>query len=178
MKATPRLRPSHRRYSAFTLVESVIAIGIFAFVIVGILGLFPAGMRRQAESGAEVRARIIAESIFESIKASDTLQNSKIPIEIGSGNLQFGNFIQGRLLGFGQDGTGINYVWPAGSTADWESGNVPPNQDITTKARILATPVNGTPNLYRVTAEIGSPANLPSAVRKTFSFTSYFFSPP
>ena len=30
---------------AFSLVEVVIAIGLFAFVIVGILGLFPAALR-------------------------------------------------------------------------------------------------------------------------------------
>lgn len=164
--------------SAFSLVECVVAIGIFAFVIVGIIGLFPAGMRRQAESGAEARARIIAESIFEAIKASDSLQNSKIPIEIGSPNLQFANFIQGKLIGFGQDGTGVNYVWPGSSTSDWDSASIPNNQNITTKARVLAVPHPVIPNLYQVTVDVGAPANLPASARKTFSFSTLFYSPP
>jgi uncharacterized protein (TIGR02598 family) len=178
MKHTPAPKLLIQQKSAFTLVETVVAIGIFSFVIVGILGLFPAGMRRQAESGAEARARIIAESVFETIKVSDSLQNSKIPVEVGTPNLQFRNHIQGTLLGFAQDGTGINYAWPSGSTSDWGNGNVPANQNITTKARVLSTLVPDNPNLYQVTVDVGTPANLPERAMQVYRFTTFVHSPP
>ncbi len=169
MKKNPR---KNHHLGAFSLIETVVAIGIFSFVIVGIIGLFPAGMRRQSEAAAETRARIIAESIFDCIKASDSLANCKIPVEIGTPNLQFRNHIQGTLLGFGQDGTGINYAWDSGSLGDWDSANIPANQNITTKARVRAVAVPNMPNLYTVTVDVGTPANLPATVRKTFSFTT------
>jgi type II secretory pathway pseudopilin PulG len=164
--------------SAFSLVECVVAMGIFAFVIVGIIGLFPAGMRRQADSIAETRAKIIAESIFSAMKASENLKNSKVPIEIGSPNLQFADYTQGKLIGFGQDGTGVNYVWPGTAINEWDTGSVPPNQDITTKARVLSSPHPTIPNLYQVTVDVGSPANLPAPARKVFTFSTLVYSPP
>lgn len=165
---------------AFSLIESVVAIGIFSFVIVGILGLFPAGVQRQADSAAEARARIIAESIFSAINASDSLTDAKIPPEVAEDAryLQRRDYTQGALIGFSQDGTGVNYVWPAGSLSDWTSGNTPSGQDITIKARVQAVPVPDNPNLYQVTVDVGLPANLPESARKVFSFTSMVFSPP
>jgi type II secretory pathway pseudopilin PulG len=162
----------------FSLIETVVALGIFSFVIVGILGLFPAGIKRQAESGAEARARIIAESIFETMRASDSLDNCKIPIEVGQPNLQFRNHITGTILGFGQDGTGVNYAWPSGNLSDWDSENVPPGQNITTKALVSAIPDPNTPNLYQVTVDVGTPAELPASARQVFSFTTLAYFPP
>jgi type II secretory pathway pseudopilin PulG len=180
MKSNFESPPSaRRRKRAFSLVETVVAIGIFSFVIVGILGLFPAGMKRQAEARAEARARIIAESIFECIKASESLANSKIPSEIENPyGLQSRSHLQGTLLGYAQDGTSINYLWPPGSTSDWANGNIPANQSITTKARIQVTPVPDNPNLYQVTVDVGSPANLPENAMQIFSFTTLVYSPP
>jgi type II secretory pathway pseudopilin PulG len=165
---------------AFSLIESVVAIGIFAFVIVGILGLFPAGVQRQADAAAEARARIIAESIFSAINASDSLTDSKLPPEVAedASRLKRSDHTRGTLIGFSQDGTAVNYVWPVGSLSDWVSGNTPNGQDITIKARIQAVPVPDNPNLYQVTVDVGSPANLPESARKAFSFTSMVFSPP
>ena len=56
MKPLPPIQPP----GGFSLVEVTIAIGIFAFVIVGILGLLPAGMRLRADSAADTRAVLIA----------------------------------------------------------------------------------------------------------------------
>lgn len=164
----------------FSLVETVVAIGIFSFVIVGILGLFPAGVRRQAESANEARARIIAESIFQAIRASDYITDAKIPAEVdpNATGFQRRDHTQGSLIGFSQDGTAVNYVWPGGSISDWENGNTPNNQNITIKARVQAVPVPDMPNLYQVTVDVGSPANLPASARKVFSFNSMVYSPP
>jgi type II secretory pathway pseudopilin PulG len=59
-----------RKIEAFSLVEVTIAIGIFAFVIVGIIGLFPTALRMQAESSVETRASMIAQQLFDSVDLS------------------------------------------------------------------------------------------------------------
>lgn len=56
-----------REIDAFSLVEVTIAIGIFAFVIVGIIGLFPTALRMQSESSVETRASMIAQQLFDSV---------------------------------------------------------------------------------------------------------------
>jgi hypothetical protein len=56
-----------RKIEAFSLVEVTIAIGIFAFVIVGIIGLFPTALRMQSESSVETRASMIAQQVFDSV---------------------------------------------------------------------------------------------------------------
>jgi uncharacterized protein (TIGR02598 family) len=162
---------------AFTLVESVIAIGIFAFVIVGIIGLFPAGMKRQADAGAEARARVIAESIFEGIKASDFITEVRLPQQVDSKGdpLPKADITDGVLLGFSVDGTSVNYIWRDGVSA-WDSGNnAPPEQNITTKARVQAVKVPEKPDLYQVIVDVGSPADLPADSMTVFTFTSYAY---
>lgn len=55
---------------AFSLVEVTIAIGIFAFVIVGIIGLFPTALKMQSKSAVETRSSMIAQQVFDAIDAS------------------------------------------------------------------------------------------------------------
>ena len=57
----------------FSLVEVTISIGIFAFVIVGIIGMLPAGMRMRAESAAETRGVLISEELFAAVRAATNL---------------------------------------------------------------------------------------------------------
>jgi type II secretory pathway pseudopilin PulG len=180
MKTTPPISRPFSSSRAFTLIESVIAIGIFAFVIVGILGLFPAGMKRRADAGAEARARIIAESIFEAIKASDSPERVKLPqaVKAEDGRLPVFNFniTKNKLVGFSQDGTALNWAWPDGNISPWETGENEEGNDITTKALISTKKEKG--NLYRVTVRVGTPASLPAKNMTIFSFTSYALFPP
>lgn len=62
--------PRKNDEDAFSLVEVAIAIGIFAFVIVGILGLFPTALRIQSESAVETRASMIAQQLFDAVDLS------------------------------------------------------------------------------------------------------------
>ena len=50
--------------AGFSLVEVTVAIGIFAFVVVGVLGLLPTALRMRAESAQETRAVMIATGAF------------------------------------------------------------------------------------------------------------------
>jgi hypothetical protein len=57
-----RLR--HSKFAAFSLVEVVLALGIFSFAIVAILGLFTVGLQTSRESDQEIRAADLTSSLF------------------------------------------------------------------------------------------------------------------
>ena len=57
------------------MVEVTVAIGIFAFVVVAILGLFPAALRLRTDSALETRAVMIANELFASVRASTNISN-------------------------------------------------------------------------------------------------------
>jgi len=54
---------------AFSLIEVVLAIGIIAFAIVGIIGLMPVALKTSQVSQRETRATFIAQSIFNDLRA-------------------------------------------------------------------------------------------------------------
>jgi uncharacterized protein (TIGR02598 family) len=62
------------KWSGFSLVEVVLAIGVIAFAIVAILGMFPVGLQTSHSSQDETRAAQIAQDILTSI-ASQVLGN-------------------------------------------------------------------------------------------------------
>jgi len=54
--------------SAFSLIEIAVSLGIFAFAIVGIMGLFPAALQQSAESSALTRGSFIANAILAELR--------------------------------------------------------------------------------------------------------------
>lgn len=57
--------------SAFTLIEVVLAVGIFSFAIVGILGLFPLAMSSAQQSQMTTVATQIARTITSDLNAAE-----------------------------------------------------------------------------------------------------------
>jgi uncharacterized protein (TIGR02598 family) len=77
----PALHSGTRR--GFSLVETVIALGIFVFCIVGIVGLMPVGLNAVRGVSNENNAIHIASSIqgiWEVASANSTLTNSRFPV--------------------------------------------------------------------------------------------------
>jgi uncharacterized protein (TIGR02598 family) len=79
------MMPNHaREYSrAFSLVETVIALGIFVFCIVGIVGLMPVGLNSVRSVSNENNAIHIAssiEGIWEVAPANSTLSHARFPV--------------------------------------------------------------------------------------------------
>ncbi|HEY8966749.1 MAG TPA: hypothetical protein VIM58_09910, partial [Candidatus Methylacidiphilales bacterium] len=56
--------------SAFSLVEVMIALAIGVFVLVGIMGLFTAGLQTNHQSEAEIQAANLASLILSSRRAA------------------------------------------------------------------------------------------------------------
>lgn len=165
-------------YAGFSLVEVTIAIGIFAFIVVGILGLFPAALRQRTEAAVETRAVLIAQQVFGGVAATGAVTNALSADysikwdEPKSPSLR--NLADGLVLGFAQNGTTVNHIFSA--TNSWASTDVgPPEQNITTKALVVAS--NVAPNLYSVVVEVGYPANLPADKRRLQRFYSLVYAP-
>jgi type II secretory pathway pseudopilin PulG len=180
--------------AAFSLVEVVIAIGIFSFVIVGIFGLLPAALKLREDSSQDTHAVLVAEEIFSSVRSSESIRNVTLRDGPGLGpqnnvypgaNLTTGNLVLGypsqTTVPFGlwhsSRGNDPDGLWETGDLPDWAVRN-----GIATLAKISAQPIpppTGTsPTLYQIKVEVRSPASLPLQFSRPASFTTEVYSPP
>ena len=186
LECRPAARHSQSADGGFSLVEVVIAIGLFAFVIVGILGLFPTALRIRTESALDTRSYMIAQQLFASVAAAPNISN--VPVRDGprlvSGATRFTNILtdpfvvgyQARssmpYFCFNTNGTAAGLAWTNASGTDATVAAAAVN-DINTMARLSASNVPGTANLYQITVEIRSPATLPLTNTRPVTFTTY-----
>jgi type II secretory pathway pseudopilin PulG len=174
----------------FSLVEVTVAIGIFAFVAVGILGLLPAALKQRADSSRDTRAVLIAEELFAAVQAATSLSNviMRDGPALSARNNEPENLLQGPVvLGYPSQ-TSVPYglfsrrrgfnpdsVWQNSQLPAWAAGN-----DIDTLARlsaVLYTNTGITNGLYQITVQVRSPANVPLSRSQPVTFTSLFYSP-
>lgn len=181
----PRHRRAFRRSGAFSLVEVAIAIGIFAFVVVGVMGLLPAGLRMRADSAAETRGVLISEELFAAARAATNL--SSVVVRDGPG-LKPGNnrtidiTARESVLGYPSQTSvpfwsfdsnpGSSWTNAGGSDAEVTRSSA---NAIDTLARLRATRI--APRLYNVTVEVRAPASLPLANSRPAVFSTLVYSP-
>jgi hypothetical protein len=167
----------------FSLVEIVIAIGIFAFVAVAILSLLSVALKMRAESSLETKSSIIAEELFSSIKMAGGIKTAMFRDgpALQTRNNQFVDLTKDSVvLGYPNATTVPFGLWHSARGQDpkivWESGNLEAwaiaNQ-ITTLAYLRAEPT-GTTNLYKVICEVRSPATLPQNKSKVNTYSTLF----
>ncbi len=155
--------------AGFSLVEVTVAMGIFAFVVVGILGLLPAGLKLRAESAQETRAVIIAEELFSSVKSSPSIANVRVRVgaSVTEDDMRYNQDLANTTVVLGYAAGTTMPFWFYESPDDaWENrGGVglvierpARKEEIRTIARLQATNVTGFPNLYALTVEVRSPA--------------------
>jgi hypothetical protein len=174
-----------RHGEAFSLVEVVIAIGLFAFVIVGILGLFPAALRIRSESSLETRSYLIAQQLFSQVAASPSI--SKVTIRDGPEFLPATSRPTNLpiVMGYIPNSSMPYYFYTRDPNSSWinadgadsqvleQGGSGPYAKPIDIMARLSATNVPGWPNLYQITVEVRAPAALPLTNTKPVSFVTY-----
>lgn len=175
------------RHNAFSLVEVTIAIGIFAFVVVGVMGLLPAGLRMRADSAAETRGVLIAEELFAAVKASTNLAFVTIRAgpKLNSSDLRTTNILTSPVvIGFPSQTTMPYYFygWSQPAGVAWTNANGSSTEvvasaanAIDTMARLTARKV--TNGLYNVTVEVRSPASLPETICSKSTFSTLVYSP-
>ena len=168
----------------FSLVEVTVAIGVFAFVVVGVIGLLPAGLRMRADSAAETRGVLIAEEFFASVRAATNL--TRVVVRDGpglrAGNNRTINLLSGQsVLGYPIQTTvpywsfdtapGRSWTNAGGTDAEIRKSSA---NAIDTLARLTATRLtNGvSTNLYLVTVEVRAPASLALTNTRPAVFTT------
>jgi Tfp pilus assembly protein PilV len=171
--------------SAFSLVEVVIAIGIFAFVIVGIVGLFPAALRIRAESSLDTRSAMIAQQIMAAVDTSPSLTNVVIPTGTYVGNpaTKTNNLLSASfptVLGYQALSTLPYWIYQTSPNASWsnvaagdtEVANSTRQNSIDTMVRVTASTNNLSNNLAQITVEVRSPAALAASNSRIVTFTT------
>jgi hypothetical protein len=182
-----------------------IAIGIFAFVIVGILGLFPTALRMRSENALETRSAMIAQQLFAAVDMSVakwtntnasafsgiTVRDGPALIDVNSRPVNLVNANRPIVLGYQNKSSMPYYVFVQQGLAAWSNGiaglseppygtKMPPpavSNDIVTLARIWATNVPGSTNLFQVFVEVRSPAFAPLTNSRRSMFTTYRYAP-
>lgn len=174
------LRVAAGQTAGFSLVEVTVAIGIFAFVVVGILGLLPTAMKLRAESAQETRAVLIAQEMFSSVRMAPNIR--KVVLRDGPGgearNNQELDLTQNSfVVGYPVQTSVPYWLFRGNADAAWENM---PNEalvnDIQTLAR-LNKAEQVAPNLYKLVVEVRSPGSLPLDKTKPMRFVSYCYSP-
>jgi prepilin-type N-terminal cleavage/methylation domain-containing protein len=168
----------------FSLVEVSVAIGIFAFVAVGILGLLPAAMKIRADSAQETFAVMIAQQLFASIDAAPSLTNVAVPTGAYSGNppTMTNNFNEKASIVLGYlTGTSFPFwsYWQDPGSSWTNNGGTgaqiveSAQNNIAAIARLSIT--NASPadtNLVLVTVEVRSPVSIALSNSRPSVFTT------
>lgn len=178
-----RYRLKIRRCAGFSLVEVVIAMGIFSFVAVAILGLLSVALKLRAESALETRSAIVAEEVFSAIRMSGGLDRAIFrdgPALQVRNNQRVNLTTEKVLLGFvgsttvplglwhsarGQDPQG---VWDSGVTQPWAAANGIGTIALVSAQRV-SPPLDS--RLYRVTCFVRTPSSLPFSSSRSVAFS-------
>jgi len=181
---------------AFSLTEVVIALGIFAVSMVGVLALFPVASSTGRESSEETQAAILAQTIFDDLRSSaeargftnafvitgknTVLNTNRLNLTANSSLFVAYDIVQRSDADDGSGGLGMQgrpIALKALSTVDSYSNAYTGASPAVYLASIQATPVTGANNLAQVNVEISTPANVTLTNRRIFSFSSLVTGP-
>ncbi|MFM8766010.1 MAG: prepilin-type N-terminal cleavage/methylation domain-containing protein [Spartobacteria bacterium] len=158
---TPPSPPRNPSQAAFSLVEVVIAIGIIAFAVLGIMGLMPLALKYGQESMRETDATLIAQRIFSELKTGTGANRTLTLSSNGTTTLQLTSNNSNQFIAFKDDS-----LPQAFSTTD------PANDSYDFYARLIISTNTGISNLSQVTVDVTAPAAATNTARTTNSFTT------
>ena len=186
--------------AGFSLTEVVIALGIFAVSMVGVIALFPVASSAGRESSEETQAAILAQTIFSDLRSSTQAKGKSagwivrgpntfslsqwiFPVSLTAGS---SNYVAYNLLprenSSGPDGTGmigqpiclkaINQNLSASSFS-----NAITVSNAIFAAQIAVNPVPGLTGLAQVNVSVQTPANVVLTNRRSYVFQSLLYAP-
>jgi len=200
----PTFPPSHlltlrtSRRAAFSLTEVVIALGIFAVSMVGVLALFPVASTTGRESSEETQAAIIAQTVLSDLRSS-AANLGRTNAWLVSGKNTFVDLIRNIRL---TEATNVAIAYDikrrdradsAGgdpligpplalkalqsvSTTEYNNGvsNIP---NVTYLSLLTIQPVAQLPGVAQATLEVSTPATARLTNRRVFYFSTLVHGP-
>jgi type II secretory pathway pseudopilin PulG len=189
------LSPVKLNAAAFSLTEVVIALGIFAVSMVGVLALFPVASSAGRESSEETQAAIIAQTVIGDLRASSSALGATNGWLV-NGNNTFGNFLKPinlnqannyaiayniKLRDLQDSGGGAPQIGPPIALKALATVTGYSNAVNTAGAIYLSLiqtrPVATLPGLASVRVEISTPANVALTNRRVYSFSTLIGTP-
>jgi Tfp pilus assembly protein PilV len=176
---------SVRSRFGFTLAEVVLALGVIAFAIVAILGVFPLGLSTSHSAQDETRAPQIAQTILSTI-ASQTFNAVSIKLynTVGAQNgsvdldLTQETGSNANLNGLSANNNGDVFVLAAGTPKFFSAHSPPPNPaPDATPVYAISVLFNNAPNGFdagyanEVTITVAWPANAAAANQTKRDYT-------
>ncbi len=177
--------PNASRHSqAFSLIELVIAMSIFAFAFVGLIGLFPVALQNARMSRDETLIVNIARMVISEIQASPFRRVRLVTERNPDGSDKAvvtppWDLSQKNSIAFNyqlvEDPNGVQRWNPVGvnTTPDDPVDTTPPPEFIVRVSSTILGPasVTNTPRLAQVTVTVETPATSPAAQRESYPFT-------
>ena len=165
---------------AFSLVEVVIALGIFAFAIVGLLALFPVAIESARTSREETLVVNIARMVMADIKVSP-FDKARVVVkrqpdgtdeDVETMNLATSGTTEFYYQLVEDPTTRIERWNPVGRTNQVATPNPPPDFVVSVQtAPVVATSGTAPPKLSHVIVTVESPASAPSSARRRYPFS-------
>ena len=181
--------------AAFSLTEVVIALGIFAVSMVGVLALFPVASSAGRESSEETQAAILAQTTIGDLRSSAS-SLGRASGWLVSGPNTFGQLIRNInldepndyaiaydivLRDFANSGGGAPQVGPPiglkalTNVSNYSNAVTIPGAIYLSLTRVR--PVTTVPGLAAVTVEVSTPANVTLTNRRVYSFSTLITGP-
>lgn len=166
------MRSSDAPMRGFTLLEILIATGLFAVAVTGLIALFPMAQRISREGEEEARGTMIAENIFSALSLRSASGSFRLAIGMEEGDLRFE-----QLDPFPASEHSVAYGTACEPLFPLERGkadlpvNVPEALDIAT-LRLVTKPA--LPGLVVAEVDVASPAAAPAAGRSSRRFVRLF----
>lgn len=154
------------RKTAFSLIEIILALGVIAFAIVGIMGLFPVAMKSAQESQRETRATLIAQQIFSDLRTGTGTNRFVITGSSvnSTSTISLANQGASVVLSFDSAGAVLGTNSPSSFT------NGVPNAAFL--AQVSVSTNTGVPNLSQVQTTVEAPAAAASTNRSRYTFVT------
>jgi len=162
------MKPMHRRADGFTLGEILVAVGLFAIAVTGLVSLFPTTQRVAREGEEEARAAIIADNILESLPLVTSVGNFSLPVGMKDGSLLLEPLTPSvdtaRSIAFGPACEPLCRVPMDKAEAPYDN---PEALDIAT---LRLMPATSNPGMMKAEVTVSSPASAPLSGRRTSIF--------
>ena len=152
----------------FSLIEIVLALGIIAFALVGIMGLFPVALKSAQESQRETRATHIAQQIFSDLRVLTGTNRTLLRGPSSDSNALVPNFSlavnnNAAIIAFDNAGAALTDSVTTFSNSYAAAVFL---------AQVTVDTNTGVPNLSRVQTTIETPAAAASTNRSRYTFVT------